>query len=157
MTEEQRGKELSERVSSLLRENALLAERIERLRESEDKFKTIFENANDHIVYMGIDGIVIDVNPKVEDLFGYKREEVVGKRSYEFGALTPDDWQRCIDLNRDLIEGRATHPRILELKAVRKDGTTVFIEVNPRLVVRDGEVKGILTITRDITARKREE
>lgn len=157
MPEQQPDERLNPPAAELQKANALLTEEIERLRESEEKFKTIFENANDHIVYMGTDGIVIDVNPKVEDLFGYKREEVIGKKFYEFGALTPQDWQRCIDLSRDLIEGKAAQPRILELEAKRKDGTVVFIEVNPRLVVKDGEIKGILTICRDITARKREE
>ncbi|NQT74820.1 MAG: PAS domain S-box protein [Chloroflexi bacterium] len=138
-------------------QNALLIEANRQLRDSEEKFKTIFENANDHIVYISTDGTVIDVNDKVEDLFGYKREEVVGKKFFEFGALSAEDWQRCIELSKELLEGKTAETQVLELQAKHKNGTKVFIEVNPRLVSGNGEIKGILAITRDITARKREQ
>ena len=43
----------------------------EALRESEEKFKTIFEYANDEIAYLDNFGNFIDVNTKVEEIFGY--------------------------------------------------------------------------------------
>ncbi|MBT4512098.1 MAG: PAS domain S-box protein [Chloroflexi bacterium] len=148
---------MEKQVEKLERGNALLGNANERLRESEEKFKTIFENANDHIVYVDVDGAVIDVNEEVKDLFGYAREEVVGEKFYGFGALSSEDWQRCIELSGDLLTGKTTETQVLELQARHKNGTKVFIEVNPRLVSRDDEIKGILAITRDITACRQEQ
>lgn len=142
--------ELEERVKTLTEEN-------EKLRGSEEKFETIFENANDHIAYVGVDGTVIDVNHKFEDVFGHKRESVIGKKFYEFGVLSPEDWQRCIGLANELMAGRVVASEVLEFEAIGKDGRKIYIEVNPRAIMKDGEIKGVLAITRDITARKREE
>jgi len=144
-------------VRVLTEQSALVIEASEKLRESEEKFETIFENANDHIAYVGVDGTVIDVNHKFEDVFGHKRASVIGKKFYEFGVLSPEDWQRCIGLANELIAGRVVASEVLEFEAIGKDGRKIYIEVNPRAVVKDGEIKGVLAITRDITARKREE
>lgn len=134
-----------------------LEQEIERLRESEEKFETIFEHANDHIAYVGMDGTIIEVNRKFEDVFGYRREEVIGRKFYDFGVLSPPDWQRCIDLANELLSGRVVASEAIEFEAVGSDGRKIYMEVNPRAVVKDGEVRGILAITRDVTARKREE
>lgn len=134
-----------------------LEQEIERLRESEEKFETIFEHANDHIAYVGMDGTIIEVNRKFEDVFRYRREEVIGRKFYDFGVLSPADWQRCIDLANELLSGRVVASEAIEFEAVGSDGRKIYMEVNPRAVVKDGEVRGILAITRDVTARKREE
>ncbi len=150
MTKKPSYEELQARVEALSRE-------IEALRESAEKFRTIFENANDHIAYVGMDGTIIEVNRKFEDVFGYRREAVIGKKFYDFGVLSPPDWQRCIDLANELLSGRVVASGTLEFEATGKDGRKIIIEVNPRAVVKDGEVKGVLAITRDVTDRKREE
>jgi len=128
----------------------------EALRESEEKFKTIFENANDHIVYIDVDGTVIDINRAFEDILGYKREDVVGKKFYEFEGMNADDWQTAIDAANNLLEGKTVEDRVFEFEAVASDGRKIYIEVNPKAVVKDGEIKGVLAITRDVTARKME-
>jgi PAS domain S-box-containing protein len=128
----------------------------EALRESEEKFKTIFENANDQIVYIDLDGTVIDINQAFEDILGYKREDVIGKKFYEFEALKPGDWQKAIDAANDLMDGKSVADYVFEFEAVASDGRKIYIEVNPRAVVKDGEIKGVLAITRDVTARKME-
>lgn len=150
MTKKPSYEDLEARVQALEQE-------IERLRESEEKFETIFEHANDHIAYVGMDGTIIEVNRKFEDVFGYRREEVIGRKFYDFGVLSPPDWQRCIDLANELLSGRVVASEAIEFEAMGSDGRRIFMEVNPRAVVKDGEVKGILAITRDVTARKREE
>ncbi len=56
------------------------------LRESEEKYKTIFENANDEIIYLDNSGTVLEINDKCEKLFGLKREEVIGKKFLTLGT-----------------------------------------------------------------------
>ena len=124
--------ELERLVSLLKKKVRKLAEANERLRESEEKFETIFENASDHIVYIGVDGTVIDINRAFEDILGYRREEVIGKKFYEFEALSPQDWQKCIDVANALITGRETGDPAFEFEATARDGSKIFIEVKPR-------------------------
>ena len=150
-------KELLKQIQALKSENATLIETNERLRESEDKFKTIFDNANDEIIYIGIDGKIIDINHKVEDIFGYTREESIGKKFYDFKILPPEEWQKYIGYIQDLVKGVTTHTTIVEFEARTSNGDKVYIEVNPRLVKKDGEIMGILAIIRDISERKRQE
>ncbi len=150
-------KELRKQIEALKRENALLSEANERLRESEEKFKTIFDNANDEIIYVGADGTIIDINHKVEDIFGYKREEAIGKKFYEFDVLSPEEWQKLIDLTQDLLSDRTSQMQVLQFEARRKGGEKIYLEVNPRLIKREGQTIGILAIIRDISTRKWEE
>lgn len=149
--------ELSLRMEQLQRENASLTATIERLRESEEKFKTIFENANDEIVYLDADGTIVDINHKVEDIFGYSREESVGKNVSEFQILSADEWGKYLEQIHDLTRGIATQVQTAEIKATTTSGDKVYIEVNPRVIKRDGEIIGILAIIRDISERKRQE
>jgi len=150
-------KELLKQIEALKQEIAALSESNERLRESEEKFTTIFQNANDEIIYVGADGTIIDINHKVEDIFGYKREEAIGKKFYEFDVLSPEEWQRLIDLTQDLLSNRTTQMQVLQFEARRKGGEKIYLEVNPRLIKREGQTIGILAIIRDISTRKREE
>ncbi len=150
-------KELRKRLDEVEKQNASLIEAIEKLRESEERLKTIFENANDHIAYIGLDDRIIDVNHKFEDLFGYNRDDVIGKKFYEFSALSPEDWQRTLEYTRGMIGEDPGRNPVLEFEAIDKGGHKVYLEVNPRAVVKDGEVVGFLSITRDITERRRAE
>ena len=150
-------KELQKQLEVLKRKNAKLIEANECLRESEEKFTTIFQNANDEIIYIDADGTIIDINHKVEDIFGYKREEAIGKKFYEFDVLSPEEWQRLIDLTQDLLSNRTSQMQVLQFEARRKGGKKIYLEVNPRLIKREGQTVGILAIIRDISTRKREE
>lgn len=126
----------------------------ETLRKNEIKLKTIFENANDEIIYMDLDGTILEVNKKVEDLFGYKQEEVVGKKYYEFDALSERNLQKTKELISEALSGKPTSLR--RFAAKHKDGTDVYVETSTSLV-KDGEMKNILIVMRDISERKHAE
>lgn len=122
------------------------------LRKSEEQFRTIFENANDEIVYLDKNGIVLDVNRKVEDIFGYTPEEVIGHHVAHAGVFEPADSEKLQQLFEEVVAGRPA--RMMELKARRKDGSTVFVETSNNVIRKGDEIEGILTIVRDITERK---
>ena len=150
-------KELLKQIEALKRENANLIEANERLRESEEKFKTIFDNANDEIAYLGADGTIIDINPKIEQLFGYTREETIGKKIYEFLPLLPEEWQKLIGYTKDVLTGKTNKTRKWEFKAIDRNGEKVYLEANPQLIKRGGKIVGIVAIFRDVSQRKHEE
>ena len=128
----------------------------ERLYESEEKFRTIFEYANDEIVYLDKYGKIIDVNKKVEDIFGCKPEELIGKNFAELDFLGVENIRKIVELFTDAIAKGETLPFVL-LELNRKDGSSVFVEVSTRMIKKNGEIEGILNILRDVTERKKAE
>lgn len=147
--------ELEEKIELLNDKVDNLTQEAEILRESEEKFKTIFEYANDQIVYISEKGIIIDVNEKLEDLFGYKREDVIGKKFTEFDMVGFSDKDRSYNALQSLVSGNPAG--MMEFEAYHKDGTRLYIEGNACAIQKDGKIKGILTVIRDITKRKEAE
>ncbi len=125
------------------------------LRESEEKFRTIFENANDSIIYLDKYGRIIDINRSTEDIFGYKREEVQGKSFTKLSIFSLKDLPRMARLFADAFRSAPIH--LMELEIKRKDSSPVIIEASTELVRKDGKVEGMLVIARDLTERKRME
>jgi len=154
-SKEQLISELKEACQRLKRLERVEAERDrlkETLLECQDKLKTVFNSANDEIVFTDLNGTLVDVNYKIEDIYGYKPEEVIGKNYAEVGFLSPEDEQEAAEVVGDILEGKPG--RIMELETYRKDGSKVFVEANSKLIIKDGEVKGFLNIIRDISERK---
>ncbi len=152
MGEKPSDKTIEKRLRAVEKENRKLKKVIERLSESEEKFKTIVENANDEIIYINMDGTVIEINDKCEDLFGLKRDDVIGRNFADFGYFSPEEMEKSVEKFIRMAEGES--PEMTELKARKTDGSSVFVEVNPRLIEKGGQKLGILTIIRDITERK---
>jgi len=126
----------------------------DKLRESEQKYRTIFENVNDTIIRLDKHGRLVDVNQRAEECFGYKPEEVIGKSFTKLGALSLKDLPRMIKIFAEVVRGG--HPlKTLELEAKRKDGSAVTIEVNTTRIKTDGKTGGTVAIVRDITERKK--
>ncbi len=150
---------VAERTSALQKTNEELQKEITEhkqtekvLQEREEIFRKIFENANDEIVHTAIDGTILNINRKVEDIFGYKPEEVIGKNYAELGFLSPEDFQTAGEVISDIISGKPG--RLLQFDVRHKNGSKVTIEVNSKLIIEDGEITGFLNIIRDITERK---
>ena len=137
------------RIIELEKNETELAQTREALQKSQERLRTVFESANDEICYTLLDGTVVDVNHKIEDIFGYKPEEVIGRNYTEFPVLGPEDFELSAQIIAEIMEGKPG--RVLEFEGYRKDGSRVTIEVNSKLVREGGELKGFLNIIRDIT------
>lgn len=126
-----------------------------RLRESERRFRTIFENANDEIICLDGRGIVLDVNRKVFDIFGYVPEEVIGKNVFEIPFMAPETLQHVTAEFAEAIGSGAA--RLLVVEARHKDGHPIYVEASTNLLEENGQVQGVLVILRDITGRRKQE
>jgi PAS domain S-box-containing protein len=123
----------------------------EALRESEERYRELFENANDALYVHDLGGRYLSFNRAAERLSGYSREEILGKHFSNFVA--PSYLRRvrenlCKKLD---IEGETTY----EIDLVTKDRRRVPVEVNSRLIFENGEPVGVQGAVRDITERKR--
>ncbi|HLH04587.1 MAG TPA: PAS domain S-box protein [Bryobacteraceae bacterium] len=122
----------------------------EALRASEERFRELFENANDVIFLHDLKGNILEINRAAEHLTGYARAEVLGKN---FSALVaPEARDLVLDIIRAHLGGSA--PQHSELPVISKDGTLRFLEVSTRLTYRRGHPVAVQGIGRDITERK---
>jgi PAS domain S-box-containing protein len=141
---------------SLEEANLKLKERVkQRSVEAEranERFKTIFENAIDAIIYLDQDGMLIDANPRVYDLFGIRPEEARGCNLSEFSFMGID-YMQAVELYK-FPEAGKDFP-LFELEAYHKNGNKINIEIKSRLIEENGKVKGVVNLVRDITDRKR--
>ncbi len=124
----------------------------EQLRESEARYRSLFENTRDAIYITTRDGIIIDANQATEDFFGYSREEIIGMdvvRLYE----RPEDRETF----REIIESRGA-VQDYEVRLVKKNGDRMFCLYS--FSVRkneEGDIIGYQGIIRDITEKRRME
>jgi PAS domain S-box-containing protein len=123
----------------------------EALRESEAKFRHLFENLQDVYFRTTIEGILTDVSPSIEK-YGYRPNELIGTQVL-VGYENPEE--RPALLNRLLEQGEIED---YELRLKAPDGRLVDVSVNARVARGpDGEPAAFEGSLRDITDRKRSE
>ncbi len=125
----------------------------EQLKESERKFRVLAERSVDGIFSLDAEGCYIFVSPAVRRIAGYEPCEVMGKFFLDF--IVPDDVPSALAAFDELTENNFIEG--LELRIKKKDGSMGYVEINAVPILRDGEVKGIQGIVRDITFRKKAE
>ena len=119
------------------------------LAESEEKFRNLFELANDSIFVLDPDsGRILDANENAAQQLGYSRDELLELRASDI--VPPNCAARAIGDIRD----QATQNRTFESVHRCKDGTEVPVEVCSRSIEYGGQ-RVIQSIARDITERKR--
>jgi two-component system sensor histidine kinase UhpB len=125
----------------------------EALRQSETRYRTLFESAQDAIFLMQGD-IFLDCNPPTLRLFGCRAEEIVGQTPWRFSPPTQPDGRVSIEAAGEKIAAvLAGAPQRFEWRHCRLDGSEFDSEVSlNRLYL--GEQPFILAIVRDITTRK---
>jgi len=131
---------------------ALERERMKRqLREREEYFRSLIEQAMDIIAVLDADGAVRYASPSVLPLLGYGAEELVGQ--HIFDLVHPDDVGPAL---RMFAEGVATGQggRLLELQVRHKDGTYRSLEAIGRYLLDDPVVRGVVINARDVTERR---
>jgi len=120
---------------------AQLINELEVLRQSEEWYRQLFDNANDAIVSLTLDGIITTINRGAEVLLGWSREEQVGRHYSEF--LTPSSVTFTKERARRIQAGEKVSS-IYEIALVHKDGSVVPVEARSRFI-RDREGKPGLT------------
>jgi len=125
------------------------------LRVSEGHFHTLFDSSPDGIALVREDGIMMDVNPMLLRMGGFRHEEVIGQSLFELGLFEGETLKAVRERFSHLLEGQPGKP--WEIVLHNRRGEPLFVEAYAS-VIRSGDAPGLmLIIVRDISHRKRSE
>ncbi len=116
------------------------------LKNNEEKYRSLIEQASDGIVITNMDGEIIEVNNSIKQMIGFDEEELIGHHITEY---LPEDDMEVIPIRiKDLMEGKSL---LYERRLRKKDGTILDVEVNSRMA----STHTLIGFLRDITERKK--
>jgi len=141
------------RVCSEIIGNVLERRRMEgALRESEERYKAIFEQSLDGLYIHDFEGNFIDANPVALKMLGYTKEEI---SSLNFSSLLNEGQIPMIQEAIKELLMTETDKGITEYHLKRADGTYVWVEIKVSVIYKDRKPCAVQGIVRDITERKR--
>ena len=123
----------------------------EKLRESEERYRSIVDAAADGIVIFNEKAVILDINPACSRMFAYSHDEMIGKKAK--GFIHPEHLHGFYDFTRQIENTGKVH---LEIVCLRKDRSSFPVEIHGAWFTR-GKRRAYLAIVRDISERKRAE
>jgi diguanylate cyclase (GGDEF)-like protein/PAS domain S-box-containing protein len=125
----------------------------EALRESEERYRDLFENATDIVFTHDFNGRFLAVNRVMERVTGYTREELLSLNVTSLVA--PEYHGVAAEYLKKIYKGEDMLP--YEIEIIGKDGRRIPLEVSERILYKDGRPVLVQGIARDIRERKRAE
>jgi PAS domain S-box-containing protein len=144
-----RMKEIKDKNKMLKHDINIRKQAEQTVRESEEKYRTIFENIQDVFYQTDLTGIVLEISPSIKHFSEFIRDEIIGTNVSNLYYNYSD---RLILLNVLMKNGEL---RDYELKLKTKTGATKHVSINARLIFdADGNPHHIDGAIRDVTERK---
>jgi two-component system, cell cycle sensor histidine kinase and response regulator CckA len=120
------------------------------LRESEERYRDLVENAHDIIYSHDLDGNYTSMNKAGAVITGYTRDEALKLKLSQ--TVAPEYLPSARDMLRRKLAGERV--TAYEMEIIAKDGHRITVEANTKLVYQDGVPVGVQGIARDVTERK---
>ncbi len=145
---------MERKESSLRREFEQERKRAEtELRESEERYRELFENASDILYTHDLEGNITSINQAAERFTGYTRAEALKLNISQI--IVPEHLELARRMMQRKVEGRSAP--LYELTILTKDGERVEVEINAQLMFEGGKPVGVQGVARNIRERKRAE
>ena len=125
------------------------------IEESREKFKSIFENAGEAIILFDCKGNILESNDKIEEIFGFKKDEIIGKNFMNIVSMMGMDSEKIRIVFNHLISGNELKQAEWVIK--NKNGNEVIFRVRPSIIKSENSITGVLLIMEDITELKKVE
>ena len=126
----------------------------EKLRQSELKYRYLYESTPFSIVLLNSKGKIVDCNPRTETMFGYTRTDLIGKKFQKISVIHPDYLSTIMDLFKKFIKGKEVHR--IDLQMYKIDGSSVWVNLQASLVQVEKEYF-VQALFSDISKRKEAE
>jgi PAS domain S-box-containing protein len=152
---------VQERTASLTETNQRLKREIterkkaeEALRESEEKYRDLYEEAPHAYFSVGVDGHIERANRSATELLGYSRDELIGRLVLELYADTPSGKVKAQRVFKRFLAGKEVREEELEMH--RADGSKVWICLSVRPIRdKEGRVIASRSAVVDMTEHKK--
>ncbi|TVR72047.1 MAG: EAL domain-containing protein [Sphaerobacteraceae bacterium] len=118
--------------------------------ESDQRYRSLFDENINSIVIYNYEGIVVNVNPAGVRIAGYSEDELMGDAL--LWLIVPEDRERA---ERYFLQARAGVSSSFQMTIVTRNGERVELSSNMSPVVVDGEIVGVSSISEDVTERRR--
>jgi diguanylate cyclase (GGDEF)-like protein/PAS domain S-box-containing protein len=126
----------------------------ESLRQNEEKFVSLFRSNPPATLYQDEEGTILDINLRFTELFGYKREDVIGENIDQINFYPPEKTKEGKKLTRS-----ASRSTLIKYETYRrsKDGRDIPVQISTSQVKIKDQVRGIIALYEDITEQKQNE
>ncbi len=122
------------------------------LRESEKRYRDLFENSTDFVFTLDLKGTFTDVNKAAEDLTGYTKDELIGMNYRDY--IPVDDHEKILRAFKSVFN-EVKPLKDFPLEVIIKGGAGRYFETCISPLMKEGEVIGFQGISRDVTERLR--
>jgi diguanylate cyclase (GGDEF)-like protein/PAS domain S-box-containing protein len=119
--------------------------------ESGRRYRSLVQNTSDIITLIDADGTVNYESSALEQVMGYRPEDQLGTRAFDW--VHPDDMDQALSIFAEVLSTPGLHAPI-EFRAPHKDGSWRYLEHTINNLLDDPDVNGIVVTSRDITERK---
>jgi len=134
-------------------QTGIILKRLQREVVLEERYRDLFENANDMVYTHDLEGKLTSLNRAGEQITGYDRQEALHMNLLEMVAPASRDLAQ-----RKILQTLAEAPaRAYEIEIITKDGRGVLLEVSSRVIHQEGKAIGIQGNARDISQRRQAE
>ena len=124
----------------------------EALRQSEQRFRSLIENATDITIILDGEGIFRYVSPSVKRILGYLPQRTIGRSVFD--TVHPDDCALITETLKKAIQNPRTSQSAFEYRVPHRNGSWCVLEAVATNLLHDPAVKGIVINCHDITQRK---
>ncbi len=120
----------------------------DRLSESEEKFRSLFDNASHGILFLDTSGRILNVNESAVRIFGDSSDELVGRRLSDIGVLSPEQISELEKCSSEVLAGKKI---LLPLHITDRKGEEIDIDYSANLVRSGDRVVGVMAVVRNVT------
>ena len=121
----------------------------EALKKSQQEFASLFHSSPEALVYLDVNGNILNVNPRFTQLFGYTLKEIKGRNLDDGMIYSSDKMEEGKKLTIKGLKGFLNYETIRK----KKDGTLFPVSISAKSLIINGQVKGVIGIYIDISQR----